>query len=140
MELRNREWVIGEELDRTIAFFKKRRLTFVTVDGPRGEHFMMMPPLDLVTNPELAYLRAHGRNAEGFVRGRTVAARFDYDYSDEELEEIAARAGRLATLAAETHVIFNNNKSNYAPRAAERFQQIAVAGEGERQTQKSLFH
>src|SRR5262249_48330175 len=112
VELRNRGWMTGHERTETAAFFKKRRITLVTIDGPNGEHFMMMPPLDVVTNPKLAYLRAHGRNAEGFVRGRTVPARFDYRYSDQELEEISASAAHLATLAAETHVIFNNNKSN----------------------------
>ena len=38
---------------------------------------MMMPPVDAVTRDDLAYLRAHGRNAEGFVHGQSVAERFD---------------------------------------------------------------
>jgi hypothetical protein len=31
-----------------------------------------MPSLDAVTDPRLAYLRAHGRNAEGYIKGRSV--------------------------------------------------------------------
>ena len=51
-----------------------------------------MPPVDAVTNPRVAYLRAHGRNREGYVRGRSVADRFAWRYDDAELEEIGARA------------------------------------------------
>ncbi|MBW3597702.1 MAG: DUF72 domain-containing protein [Planctomycetes bacterium] len=124
VELRNRTWLADEEVDDTIAYFRKRKIAFVTVDGPEGSHFMIMPKLDVVTTPKLAYLRAHGRNREGYVRGRSVAERFDYDYPIDELEEIADRAEDLAAAAGETHIIFNNNKSSYAPKAAERFRRI----------------
>lgn len=73
-----------------------------------------------------AYLRAHGRNTKGYISGRSVAERFDYDYSDRELKEIADRAKGLSELAIDTHIIFNNNKGNYAPKAAERFQRIVA--------------
>jgi uncharacterized protein YecE (DUF72 family) len=46
-----------------------------------------------------------------------VAARFNYDYSG---EEIAERSELLARDARELHVIFNNNCLDYAPRAASR--------------------
>jgi uncharacterized protein YecE (DUF72 family) len=72
----------------------------------------------------LAYIRAHGRNAGGYVRGRTVATRFDYDYAKKELEQIAKRAVKAASQAREVHVIYNNNKSDFAPRAATSFQKI----------------
>src|SRR5262245_61302488 len=92
VELRNRNWVEGDQRDETIAYFRSRRIAMVVVDGPPGDHFMIMPSFDVVTTRRLAYLRAHGRNTRGYVTGRTVAARFDYDYSDKELEEIAERA------------------------------------------------
>jgi uncharacterized protein YecE (DUF72 family) len=125
IELRNRSWVVGEQFEETMRFFKKHRLAFVCVDGPVSGHFMVMPPVDEVTTPRLAYLRAHGRNTEGYIRGQTVAERFDYDYSDAEVAEIEKRAVGLSRLANETHVIFNNNKSNYALKAAERFRRIS---------------
>jgi uncharacterized protein YecE (DUF72 family) len=49
-----------------------------------------------------------------------VAARFNYDYSGEEITEIAERSELLARDARELHVIFNNNCLDYAPRAASR--------------------
>jgi uncharacterized protein YecE (DUF72 family) len=125
VELRNRNWV-EEQRDETIAFFRSRRVAMVVVDGPPGDHFMIMPSFDVVTTRRLAYLRAHGRNTRGYISGRTVADRFDYDYSNKELEEIAERARGLSDIAIDTHIIFNNNKSNYAPKAAERFRRIVT--------------
>lgn len=127
VELRNRNWVEDERRDETIRFFKSRQIAMVVVDGPPGDHFMIMPALDVVTTRRLAYLRAHGRNTKGYVSGRSVAERFDYDYPDAELKQIARRAAGLADIAIDTHIIFNNNKSNYAPKAAERFRRIVAA-------------
>jgi len=129
IELRNRNWVDDEQRQKTIAYFRSQRVAMVVVDGPPGDHFMIMPSFDVVTTRRLAYLRAHGRNTRGYVSGRTVADRFDYDYSNNELEEIADRALGLSDIAIDTHIVFNNNKSNYAPKAAEGFQRI-VAPQG----------
>ena len=105
---------------------------WVCVDAPPGEQVTIMPPIDAVTRPDLAYLRAHGRNTEGYVRGRTVAERFAWRYEDDELEEIAARVQGLAEGAGEVHVAFNNNRGDDAPTAAQRFRALlgqAPAGE-----------
>ena len=124
IELRNRGWVVEDQFEETKNYFRKRKLTFVMVDGPDDPHFMVLPSLDFVSNSQLAYLRAHGRNVRGYIRGRTVADRFDYDYPQEELEQIAQRAVNATSQAREVHVIYNNNKSDFAPRAALAFQQI----------------
>jgi uncharacterized protein YecE (DUF72 family) len=124
VELRNRHWVDDDRRDETVAYFRRRGIAWVTVDAPPGDHFMIMPAVDVVTDHRLAYLRAHGRNAHGYLTGRSVAERFDYNYSDAELKEIADRAEQLSTIAIDTHIIFNNNKGSYAPEAGDRFQQI----------------
>ena len=59
---------------------------------PAGRPDHIMPPIDAVTRPGLAYLRMHGRNTDGYLRGGTVAERFGWRYSDAELEGIRARA------------------------------------------------
>jgi uncharacterized protein YecE (DUF72 family) len=84
----------------------------------------IMPPVDAVTNPAVAYIRAHGRNAEGYVRGRSVAERFAYRYSDKELKEIGARARELAERAEQVRLHFNNNRGSDAPVAAERMREL----------------
>jgi uncharacterized protein YecE (DUF72 family) len=86
VELRNRDWVMGDEAKATDDYFRSRKMSFVLVDGPESQHFTVMPELNWVTSPELAYFRLHGRNEAGFVKGRTVAERFNYDYSETEIE------------------------------------------------------
>lgn len=123
-ELRNRGWVAPEHLAETERFFKRNGIAFVMVDAPEDPHFTIMANIDLVTTRQLAYLRAHGRNAPAYIRKRTVAGRFDYDYTEEELKQIAERAAQAAEEAHEVHVIYNNNKADYAPRAAALFQKL----------------
>jgi uncharacterized protein YecE (DUF72 family) len=121
IELRNRNWVEGDNLEPTLDFFRAHSATLVSVDAPAEKHFTIMPPeLNAVTNPQLAYLRLHGRDAHAYTTGKTVAARFNYDYSDAEIDEVAERARELTEEAKEVHVIFNNNALDYAPHAALR--------------------
>jgi len=121
IEFRSRNWAVGDQLGSTLDFMRKRHAIFVNVDAPASDHFTVMPSdVDEVTNPRAAYLRLHGRNAKAYITGKTVAARFDYDYSETEIAEVAARSRTLAKEAREVHAIFNNNNLDYAPRAALR--------------------
>jgi uncharacterized protein YecE (DUF72 family) len=121
VEFRNRNWAVDGQLELTCEFLRKYKASFVNVDGPRVEHFTVMPSeVDEITNPALVYLRLHGRDARAYLTGKTVAARFNYDYKDDEVGEIAERSKGLARKAREAHVVFNNNALDYAPRAAAR--------------------
>jgi uncharacterized protein YecE (DUF72 family) len=121
IELRNRNWAEGEQLKATLDFLRAHSAAFVLVDTPAEKHFTIMPPdLNEITNPQLAYLRLHGRDAHAYTTGKTVASRFNYDYSDAEIGEVAERARALARDAKEVHVVFNNNALDYAPHAASR--------------------
>jgi uncharacterized protein YecE (DUF72 family) len=123
VELRNRNWVTGDQRAATLAFFEQRNLPLVSVDGPADKHFMIMPSEDYVTG-KLAYLRCHGRNAEGYIKGRTVAARFNYLYSEQEVKQLARRAVEMAAQAPAVHVILNNNAEDYAPRNAAQLRKV----------------
>jgi len=121
IEFRNRNWAVGDQLELTMNFVREHRAIFVNVDAPASDHFTVMPSkLDEVTNPKIAYVRLHGRNAKAYITGKTVAARFDYDYDDREIADVAKRSKQLAKEPRELHVIFNNNNLDYAPRAALR--------------------
>jgi len=124
VELRNRDWMTGPQLDQTLAFFTRHRVSLVGVDAPESEHFTVMPFSNVITSPSLAYWRFHGRNEQAFVKGRTVPERFDYDYSPQELEEIQQKIEAIAPSPEELHLVFNNNRSNYAPKAAARLLEI----------------
>jgi uncharacterized protein YecE (DUF72 family) len=121
IEFRNRNWAVGDQLQSTIDFLKKYHAIFVNVDAPASDHFMVMPlDVDEVTNSKVAYLRLHGRNEKAYLTGKTVAARFDYDYSESEIAEVAQRSRNLAKEGRELHVVFNNNNLDYAPRSGLR--------------------
>jgi uncharacterized protein YecE (DUF72 family) len=118
VEFRRRAWSDPERLESALAFLSEHDAAFVSVDSPPGEQVTIFPSIDAVTDGRLAYMRLHGRNTEGYVKGRSVAERFDYDYSGEELEEVAGRARKLAEEAENVHVMFNNNARELAPKAA----------------------
>jgi uncharacterized protein YecE (DUF72 family) len=124
IELRHRSWTTRGRLPRTLGWMEDHGAAWVGVDAPQGKSITIMPPVDAVTAPRVAYLRAHGRNAEGYVKGRSVAERFAYRYADEELEEIGARARELARTAEEVRLHFNNNRGADAPVAAERMREL----------------
>ncbi|MEY2539346.1 MAG: hypothetical protein QOG67_3086 [Verrucomicrobiota bacterium] len=121
IEFRNRNWVSDDQLAATVGFLTKHSVIFVNVDAPLTEHFTIMPSgINEVTNHNVSYLRLHGRDPNAYLRGKTVATRFHYDYSGPEIEEVAERSRALARSAREVHVVFNNNALDYAPRAAAR--------------------
>src|SRR5436190_12151971 len=121
IEFRNRNWAVGDQLESTIDFVREHHAIFVNVDAPASDHFTVMPSdLDEVTNPKIAYLRLHGRNAKAYITGKTVAGRFDYNYKGEEIAEIVDRSKKLSKEARDVHVIFNNNNLDYAPHSALR--------------------
>jgi uncharacterized protein YecE (DUF72 family) len=124
VELRHRGWMREKRVEDTLSWFSERGVVFVGVDAPPGDHVPIMPPIDAATRDDLAYLRAHGRNTEGYLKGKTVAERFAWRYSDEELDEISGRAHALAEQAGEVHVMFNNNRGDDAPTAAARFRSL----------------
>jgi uncharacterized protein YecE (DUF72 family) len=124
IELRNRNWLTDAHREATLQFFRSRQLALVLVDAPQSEHFTVMQTENQITNPKLAYLRLHGRNARAYISGRSVAERFNYDYSDQEIAEVAGRVRELADDNEDVHVAFNNNHSLYAPKAALRLKTV----------------
>ena len=118
VEFRRRSWASPKRFEKVLDWLSAHGAIFVCVDTPPGDHVPIFPPIDAVTRDSLAYMRCHGRNTEGYLHGRSVAERFDYDYSKEELEEIAGRARALDSEAEQVHVMFNNNARELAPKAA----------------------
>jgi uncharacterized protein YecE (DUF72 family) len=140
VELRNRNWTTSENLEQTLAFFRRQQTTLSLVDAPNEEHFTIMPSdRNDVTNPALAYLRLHGRNADAYLRGKTVAQRFYYDYSDAEISEVVERARKLTGAAEKVHVIFNNNALDFAPHAALRLLQRSGRSHAARRGNRIFF-
>jgi uncharacterized protein YecE (DUF72 family) len=114
VEFRHRSW-FGAHTDETLAFLRDHGLTYVSIDGPRSR--ATVPSLPALTTPH-AVFRLHGRNVAGFlaqVQGKspTVAEKYDYLYSDRELEEIARAAAALNGQAERVNLVMNNNRRDY---------------------------
>jgi uncharacterized protein YecE (DUF72 family) len=114
VEFRHRSW-FGEHTDDTLRFLRDHHLTYVSIDGPRSR--ATVPSLPALTTAE-AVFRLHGRNFKGFLaqvqrKSPTVAEKYDYLYSERELEEIARAAGALNGHAERVHLAMNNNRRDY---------------------------
>ena len=106
LELRHTGWLDRE--DATLDWFRAAGAAYVCVDAPRTDAPTAMPPVDAVTRDDLAFLRAHGRDAERYTRGRSAAERFDYAYTDAELDELADRVRALAKDAQHVECVLSN--------------------------------
>jgi uncharacterized protein YecE (DUF72 family) len=118
VEFRHGSWLADRNAGETMSLLADHDLTYVCVDEPQGFR-SSVPPVTAVTNPKLAVVRLHGRNAETWeARDVSVAERFRYSYSQPELAEWVPRVQELADQAEETHVLFNNCYSDYGVRNA----------------------
>jgi len=114
VEFRHASWAA----DRVFAELERRRTTLVTVDEPDLPG--LFPQLDVVTNPDLFYIRFHGRNARGWRSGN-MQMQFDYDYSDTELQEWTAKVvAPMSRRSASGVIFFNNHVRAQAPKNARR--------------------
>ena len=128
VELRHSGWVADEQRERTLEFFRARELVWIAVDMPRIADSTIMPPVDEVTSPRLAYLRLHGRRPDWLTLKGDTEGKHSYEYSPPELEEIAARVKTLAQKAETVHVVANTHAQDFAPKAALALQQLLGLG------------
>ena len=107
VELRHNSWVNEENRQRTMDFLHQNDLPFVCVDEPQG--FKPSVPPIVETTSDIGLVRFHGRNREMWEKkGISVAERFNYLYSEDELREWVPRIKELAAKTRQLHVLFNN--------------------------------
>ncbi len=124
VEFRHRSWVSRQNYDRTRAMLGDLGAAYVCVDAPRIDVSSAMPPLLQITSNDLGYVRLHGRNGATWQGARTVAERFDYIYSPDELAEWAKDVVQMATKVTDVVVVFNNNAGDYALRNATQLSEL----------------
>lgn len=142
VEFRHASWVSDGKLDYTLSMLRQLGLSWVSVDAP--DTTKLDPKTLAVTNPRLAVVRFHGKNAAGWARkGASVHERFSYLYAPEELLPWTSRLAEMASQAQTVHATFNNCYRDYAvlnakglasmlrdadPRAVTSDQDAAMAG------------
>ena len=124
-EFRHGTWFHGEDLEKTLEWERALGVVHTVVDSPQG-FANCVPCVWDVTHPRLAILRLHGRNKETWNKKGLAAssARFDYQYSQDELAAMVPEIEHLATLAEHVHVIFNTNNEDQGQVGARMMRQL----------------
>jgi uncharacterized protein YecE (DUF72 family) len=117
IEFRNREWI----RDETFDFLRENSLGFCCVDQPRLKG--LIPPLAEATSAT-AYVRFHGRNAKKWWQHDEAWERYDYSYTDEELEEWVPKLRKLEEKAENTFVFANNHWQGQAVQTARQLRML----------------
>jgi uncharacterized protein YecE (DUF72 family) len=110
IEFRHQSWLEDPaRVADTMSFLRDHELTYVSVDAPEG---VAVPPILESTGPD-AYIRFHGQNRENwFKHDIPVAERYQYLYSERELDGWATRLKQLSGVRR-AFAIFNNCYRNF---------------------------
>jgi uncharacterized protein YecE (DUF72 family) len=124
VEFRRRDWLDEEHAQQTLEMLEEAGMSYTMADEPQMGTGSV-PPVYGITNPRLSIIRFHGRNYETWYKWEGSSRdRFNWVYSDEELEEWVPKI-RSAMEAAETvHVFFNTNYADQGPRNAVRLMEL----------------
>ncbi len=107
VEFRHSSWVNEKNREWTFGFLRNNALSFVCVDEPQGFKSSVPPVVEATS--DLGLVRFHGRNRETWEKkGISVTERFNYLYSQEELQEWVPGLKELASKTRQLHVLFNN--------------------------------
>lgn len=119
VEFRNATWLNDESAPSTLAWLHELGVVHTVVDEPQGVGNYAHGVWE-VTNPALAVVRLHGRNAETWdTKGQQASSeRFNYEYTDAELDALSASIDRLAERAFEVVALLNVNHEDQGVRAA----------------------
>jgi uncharacterized protein YecE (DUF72 family) len=125
VEFRNRDWI----RDETFDLLRENDLGFCCVDQPRFKS--LIPPIAVATS-SVAYVRFHGRNAKKWWQHKEAWERYDYTYSDEELEEWVPKINKLEEGTEKTFVFANNHWEGQAVQTARQLQMLLAGFEPRR--------
>jgi uncharacterized protein YecE (DUF72 family) len=110
IEFRHKSWNRPELFE----VFKEKNLIWVNIDQPMVS--LSLPITAEVTHTEMSYFRLHGRNDRSWFTNEGRDARYDYNYSMMELNQIAKKIKELVTLAKKVFISGNNHYKGSAYR------------------------
>jgi uncharacterized protein YecE (DUF72 family) len=108
MEFRHNSWNRRELFE----LFREKKLIWVNIDQPVMS--LNLPLTAVMTHPEISYFRLHGRNQATWFSGQGRDARYNYDYSLKELNEIGQKIKDLVALAKKVFISGNNHYKGQA--------------------------
>lgn len=108
VEFRHRSW----DKPEVLTLLREMGVGLVNVDEPNLKG--LLPPTSHVSS-RVGYIRFHGRNQEKwFKQGAEPWERYDYLYSEAELQEWVPRILDVSGRAEKTFVFFNNHWQSQA--------------------------
>lgn len=116
IEFRSADW----QKESVCDGLRTHHVASVNVDEPDLPG--LMKPTNIVTST-LGYVRFHGRNSDNWWHGDNVS-RYDYLYSDDELQQWVPRIATMATICSMVMVAFNNHARGQAVKNAKRLQEL----------------
>ena len=119
VEFRHVGWVSPP----TFELLRQLNLGFCSVDQPRFKS--LMPPVAEVTS-DTAYVRFHGRNYQKWWRHKEAWERYDYTYSENELEEWVPKIRQMDEEAETTFLFANNHWRGQAVDTARQLRMLLI--------------
>jgi uncharacterized protein YecE (DUF72 family) len=128
IEFRNDTWLSERSRASTVSMLREMNVPMVIVDEPQGFK-SSIPPVWEATSTDLAVVRFHGHNDEMWTKKglATSALRFNYQYSDAELQELSEPVKDLAQKTKQVHAMFNNCYEDKAQVNARQFRELLGA-------------
>lgn len=111
VEFRNSYWV----KDQVFDLLRENEIGFCMVDQPPLEG--LIPPIVVVTS-QLGYVRFHGRNKEKWWQHEHAYQRYDYLYSEKELQEWVPKIKEIVNQTTDQYIFMNNHYKGKATKNA----------------------
>ena len=143
VEFRHQSWFNDQFKEETLSFLTEHQIIHAVVDEPQVKD-ASIPLVNRITS-DIAFVRYHGRNVHGWTKKDMTDqewrdVRYLYDYSEEELADLARKVEILNQKAKRVYVIFNNNSGGHAAQNAKTYQNIlGIDYEGLAPQQLKLF-
>ena len=125
VEFRHPSWTTEDNLDETTDLLERGGIAYVIVDMPQRLKGSI-PTVPLVTSKDLAVVRFHGRNRQGF-EARSFQGLIEYRYTRAQLKAWVPKLRALSQQADAVHVVFRNAHADHAVRNAAELQRLLDA-------------
>jgi uncharacterized protein YecE (DUF72 family) len=112
VEFRTPGW-LTEHLEESLLFLRENRISLICVDEPQGLKSSLPAVSEFTANPGV--VRFHGRNKQTWDdKNLATNQKFNYLYSQNELNEWIPKIRALAEKSEEVYVLFKNKHRDYA--------------------------
>ena len=117
VEFRNRQWI----KEATFKLLKSIDCGFCCADEPQLQG--LLPPVAVATS-RIGYVRFHGRNRKKWWKHEEPAERYNYLYSESELQEWVPKIHALEHVTEKVYVFTNNHPNGKAVQNAAQLKEM----------------